>query len=345
MYVSNLIFSQTITDAIPLVKRQWERIINRGFEKSSSSSFVSASIPSTASSLTTSAAPSSSGVVLEGIKEGVQEMGRFFTAGLGSIAQGNSPVSSSTLPTSRGNRRVSSKFPVPLRLDSGDCYGHESQSSSSTSISATTVASSSTLATSLMSEHGTASIVSPPFTSASDEASNEYDEFGDFEEAPTRNLNDLAEQEENTEQVLMVHDTGATPMMSPNPHFRRRNRMDVEQNGWTGELDSGWNDRRTTFGGLMRVGDDSIDDFMNPGSQAEMSSSSTVFHTVQPFPTTPPMVKTPSLPGVSSIPGLASSSIPMNSNTSQSMSAWVGSVGKKWGEIRESQTLVPFFCL
>jgi len=85
-------------------------------------------------------------------------MGRFITAGLGSVAhvgvsEGNTPVSSSTgtlSPTSRGNRRLSSKFPVPLRLGSGSNYEHESQSSSSTSASFTTLASSSTSATSLM---------------------------------------------------------------------------------------------------------------------------------------------------------------------------------------------------
>ena len=256
-------------------------------------------------------------------------MGRFITAGLGSIAhvsvaEDNTPVSSSTgtlSPTSRGNRRLSSKFPVPLRLISRNNYEHESQSSSSTSASVTTLASSSTSATSLMLDQDTTQIRSTPFTSTPDDVPNDYDEFGDFEEAPTQSLNELVEQEENPEQVLMVHDTGATPTMSPNPHFQSRNRMEVEQKDLASDmsgLDSGWDDGWTT----------------------------SVTHTIQPFPTKPPKIKTPNLPGVSSIPGLALSSMPTNGTTPQSMSTWVESVGKKWGEIRESQTSVPsYLCL
>ena len=248
-------------------------------------------------------------------------MGRFITAGLGSIAhvgvaESNTPVSSSTAtpsPTSRKNRRLSSKFAVPPRLGSGNSYEHESQSSSSTSASFTTVASTSTSATSLILEQGTTQVLSPPFTSTSDDAPNDYDEFGDFEEAPTQSLSELVEQEENPEQVLMVHDTGATPTMSPNPHFQRRNQVEVEQKDSASDmLDSGWDDGWTT----------------------------SVTHTVQPFPTKPPKIKTPSLPEVSSVPGLALSSTPTNGATSQSMSTWVESVGKKWGEIRESKTSV-----
>ena len=289
-------------------------------------------------------------MVLEGIKEGVQGVGRFITAGLESIAhvgvaEGNTPIPSSTdalSPTSSGNRRQSLKFPIPLRLGSG----HVSQSSSSTSASVTTAASSlSTSATSLILESGTTQPLSPPLTSAFDETSNEYDEFGDFEEAPTRNLNGLSEQEENSEQVLMVHDTGATPTMSPNPHFQRRSRIEAEQKSPTSDIlgsgfDSGW-DEWTTSGALTKVDSSRLP---NPSSQTQTLSSSSVTPTVQPVPTKPPN-RTTSLPGVSSIPGLASSSMSMNGATPQLMSAWVGSMGKKWGEIRESQTLVPsFFC-
>jgi hypothetical protein len=254
-------------------------------------------------------------------------MGRFITAGLGSIAhvavvEGNTPVSSSTgslSPTSRGNRRLSSKFPVPLRLGNGNNYEHESHSSSSTSASFTTVASSSTSATSLMLEQGATQVLPPPFTSTSDEAPNIYDEFGDFEEAPSRSLNELVEQE-NPEQVLMVHDTGATPTMSPNPLFQRQNRMEIEQKDPAFDmpgLDSGWDGWTTS-----------------------------VTHTDQPCPTKNPKFKKPSLPGVSSVPSLALPSMPTNSPTPQSMSTWVESVGKKWGEIRESQTSVlSYLCL
>ena len=247
-------------------------------------------------------------------------MGRFITAGLGSIAnvgvaEGNTPVSSSTgTPslTSRGNRRLSSKSPAPLRLGSGSNYEHESHSSSSTSgASFTTFASSSTSATSLMLEQqSTTQILSPPLTSTSDE-------FGDFEEAPPSSLNEVVEQEENSEQILMVHDTGATPTMSPNPHFQRRNQMEAEQKDLASNisgLDSGWDGGSTT----------------------------STTHIVQPFPLKPPKIKSPSLPGVSSIPGLALSSMPTNGTTPQSMSTWVESVGRKWGEIRESQTSVFF---
>ena len=122
----------------------------------------------------------------------------------------------------------------------------------------------------------------------------------------------------------MVHDTGATPTMSPNPHFQRRSRMETEQKDPVASdismLDSSWDDDGWT------------------------SSSAT--HTDPPPCSTtrpPKKVNKPSLPGISSIPGLALSSMPTNSPTPQSMSTWVESVGKKWGEIRESQTSVFFF--
>ena len=255
-------------------------------------------------------------------------MGRFITAGLGSIAhvavvESNTSISSPTdtlSPTSLGNRRLSSQFPVPLRLGSGNNYEHESHSSSSTSASFTTVASSSTSATSLMLEQGTTQVLSPPSTSTSDEIPSNYDEFGDFEEAPIQSLNELVEQE-NPEQVLMVHDTGATPTMSPNPHFQRRDPIEIEQKDPAFDmsgLDSGWDDGWTT----------------------------SVTHTDQPYPTKLPKIKKASLPGVSSVPSLALPSMPTNSPTPQSMSTWVESVGKKWGEIRESQTSVlSYLCL
>ena len=315
-------------------------------------------------------------------------MGRFITAGLGSIAhvgvsEDNTPAPSSSTTTnklsptsSRGNRRLSSKFPVPLRLKSEgrSNYEHESHSSSSTSASFTTLASSSTSATSLMLEQGTTTppplpqVLSPPFTSTSDEAEapNDYDEFGDFEEAPAaQSLNERVEQEEeNPEQVLMVHDTGATPTMSPNPHFQRRDRVEeVEQKDLGASdmpgLDFSWDDDdgddddkcRTTAGTSTTAVDRTmINDFiMNPGSQKDNTSSFSISssHTVQqPYPTAKPppkKIKTPSLPGVSSIPGLALSSMSTNGAAPQSMSTWVESVGKKWGEIRESQTSVSSF--
>ena len=259
-------------------------------------------------------------------------MSRLITAGLESIAQvgvaeGNTPVSPAGTPShSSGSRKQSSKFPVPLRLGSISNYGHESQSSSSTSASFTTVASSSTSATSLMLEHGTTQVRSPPLTS--DEV---HDEFGDFEEA-------ASEQDENPEQVLMVHDTGATPTMSPNPHFQGRSRMKVEQQDPPCDIsavNSGWDDGWTTSGAST-----TIDNFTSSSSQARTSSSSSITHTIQPVPTKPPKIKKPSSSGISSVPGVASSSMPINGTTPQLMSTWVGSMGKKWGEIRESQTLV-----
>ena len=211
-------------------------------------------------------------------------------------------------------------------------------------------------------------VLSPPFTSTSDEAEapNDYDEFGDFEEAPAaQSLNERVEQEEeNPEQVLMVHDTGATPTMSPNPHFQRRDRVEeVEQKDLGASdmpgLDFSWDDDdgddddgcRTTAGTSTTAVDRTmINDFiMNPGSQKDNTSSFSISssHTVQqPYPTEKPppkKIKTPSLPGVSSIPGLALSSMSTNGAAPQSMSTWVESVGKKWGEIRESQTSVSSF--
>ena len=103
--------------------------------------------------------------------------------------------------------------------------------------------------------------------------------------------------------------------------FQRRDRIEIEQKDHAFDmsgLDSGWDDGWTT----------------------------SVNHTDQPYPTKLPKIKKASLFGVSSLPSLALPSMPMNSPTPQSMSTWVESVGKKWGEIHESQTLVlSYLCL
>ncbi|KII91127.1 hypothetical protein PLICRDRAFT_495976 [Plicaturopsis crispa FD-325 SS-3] len=224
------------------LKRKWERIVSKGFDRASvdSSPIVSHSHSGSGSN--------GQGAMLEGIKEGVQGVSRFIAAGL---TEFSSPTPSTTPLT---GRRHSAR---------------QSNSSVSTFGSATTQST-------RLSQSSASSI-------------------GEASECDT------------DAQVLMVHDTGATPTMSPNPEF-------------------------------VHAGLESID------TSSKTLRRRSRDHSRAPSPLESPTVKrTPStgkrssihggsFPLPASIPGLASF------GGSQSPSSWVGSVGKRWEELQRGST-------
>ncbi|KAL6305989.1 hypothetical protein BKA93DRAFT_190905 [Sparassis latifolia] len=80
------------------LKRKWERIVSKGMDRAYSSPASSASPVSILSAV----ASPTNGAVLEGIKEGMQEMGRIFAAGLGDFS--SAPVLSSVSPAISGRK-------------------------------------------------------------------------------------------------------------------------------------------------------------------------------------------------------------------------------------------------
>ncbi|KAJ7637061.1 hypothetical protein FB45DRAFT_454532 [Roridomyces roridus] len=147
------------------LKRKWERIVSRGFTSPHNSSFASSSSgTASGSSIENSPIPTSAngGAVLDGIREGVQGVGRFIAA------LSPTPYSSfeSVLP-------------------------HATHSPSS---SMSTMTTSSASKSTRLSQSSVSSIGEEP---AKDEPTDDA-------------------------QVLMVHDTGATPTVSPNPVFTMR---------------------------------------------------------------------------------------------------------------------------
>ncbi|KAF7289986.1 hypothetical protein MIND_01373900 [Mycena indigotica] len=133
------------------LKRKWERIVSRGFTSHNIPSVSGVNIE-TDSSITS---PTNSGAMLDGIREGVQGVGRLIAA------FSPTPYSTSESPTR---------------------HTHSTSSSTSGTSKSTRLSQSST-------------------SSIEEESSCADDAEG---------------------QVLMVHDTGATPTMSPNPAFNVR---------------------------------------------------------------------------------------------------------------------------
>jgi hypothetical protein len=149
----------------------------------------------------------------------------------------------------------------------------------------------------------------------------------------------------------MVHDTGATPTMSPNPAFQRRQKpedtdnqaqnLDFQQHcGDGGEKeDFDWDDGWEESPGEAQASERDVTMSLGSASVIATQSKSAAAGTTT---TTPRIVgahagpKSPLAP-MSAIPtGLAS--IAGAAPTAQQMSSWVGSVGKRWDEITGSTT-------
>ncbi|PPQ66002.1 hypothetical protein CVT26_010662 [Gymnopilus dilepis] len=404
------------------LKRKWERIVNRGFEKSLSPSSPpssynhphptsppSSSIPLSASLLSTSpdstfspTSPNTSSaqgagaaVVLEGIKEGVQGVSRFIAAGLESIVHVGPPTAGQSASEKADASSTQHAPPLPLKLGSvtsggGSApamarnkrhsnLGHEqkaSQSSSSSSSTRTSATFSSLVSAGSSSATSSASRMSTDsasgasttrgnteYTTGSDApaASEAEDDFGAFESAqPQSSSHSSPSSSADDEQVLMVHDTGATPTMSPNPAFeKRRSRMDrkrveVEKLVFSpggsqvgkertaeGE-DFGWDD--DVWGDHDQAQPPSSSSSSTKAPPVGTSSSSTTASASQRKPTSGRNARPKSpLAPMSSIPGLSMGMNMgnMSAPSAEQVSSWMGSMGKKWGEITKGgSTLV-----
>ncbi len=283
--------------------------------------------------------------MLEGIKEGVQGVSRFIAAGLESIAAGSSSsshlmeVSSFSQPVTKSNKK-------------GSKQGHgqnESQSSSSTAISISTTASTSsdsrTNATSIESFSLDDSSVPTKFTpifseqvTDADPVGVETQDFLGFRTPQDEQLSTSSPLSDRSEQVLMVHDTGATPTMSPNPDFERKRMKERKRRGnlngspparkfCKSEIDfDAW---QIDISNDLSANLDKDDHPSKPNMIGQHSS------TLRSAPKSPP-----SLAPMSSIPGLATIGM---APTTQQLSSWVGNMGKKLGEIKGNTTSVILF--
>ena len=204
------------------VKCKWERIVNRGFEKSQAPPDAVSRTPS--NTITNPASTVVAGLtgpaVLEGIKEG---MHRFLAAGLyitdlNSTPGSPSPLSASPFPLSGPwssplSAEQSSPLsggPTPPRWRT---HAREKESLSSVSTHAT--ATSATTRYSQCSSSMDASSLGRKELGGDDvgEGRKSLGESDDFCAAPQ----------------LMVHDTGATPTMSLNPAFKHKDAGNPQQ--------------------------------------------------------------------------------------------------------------------
>ncbi|GLB39292.1 hypothetical protein LshimejAT787_0604540 [Lyophyllum shimeji] len=267
------------------LKQKWERIVNQSFSNS------------------TSLPPSSqgNGVVLEGIREGVQGVGRFIAAGL---AIGElSPASTSTLS------QLPRSVPPPLRLTHAT-----SQSSSSASTSATT--------STRFSQSSTSSI--------GEETVSLYEKT----------------EEEGSAQILMVHDTGATPTVSPNPAFEhQRQQRELRTDTFSQSTRSNVEGAKDTFATSSKVHrrrsrdthpfENMLSHEATSSKRSSSPSKATKEDKKQGARLKQASINGTEFPPVSSIPGLASLTVGV---ASPPVASWVGSVGKKWEELQRGST-------
>ena len=135
-----------------------------------------------------------------------------------------------------------------------------------------------------------------------------------------------------TEQILMVRDTGATPTMSPNPAFVRKH------NSGPIEVDSSARDSVPPVG-VMHSRKSRDANTLLPLSTSTSSSKGRS----QPYDlSTSPTADTGVLPPVST-PGLGSLTSAVGSG--QPVSSWMGNMGKKWEEIQKGSTYATFIII
>ncbi|KAF4616703.1 hypothetical protein D9613_008804 [Agrocybe pediades] len=345
------------------LKRKWERIVNRGFGKSLSpgdtnthstspnGSLLLASSPSPSSSqshttpnfplsgvLSPTATTPGAAVVFEGIKEGVQGVSRLIAAGLESIVQVNAADGTSDKTPEQSN-------PIPFRLGSapqkqhqrkanGHIYGHgqnESQSSSSTAVSAISSGAFSSVSLSSASSvdtlaSGSDSTAKLPSSTSSEDAQSE---FGEFESGQASRVSSTRSSLSGKD-ILMVQDTGATPTMSPNPDFQRRREkkmnlkevselkldpVDTEVFDW----DDGWDEPASE----EQAKDDALKTASSSSSRSAVGAPSGKEGKAKSNPASSPSTAFVPLSSIVATP---------------QMSSWVGSVGKKWGELKGGNT-------
>ncbi|KAG5724855.1 hypothetical protein E4T56_gene12621 [Termitomyces sp. T112] len=155
-----------------------------------------------------------------------------------------------------------------------------------------------------------------------------------------RALSEQADDDELT-QILMVHDTGATPTMSPNPAFERQcqqrkqqGQADLQPNLEAPLLNSSKLYRRKSRDVHSRALVPCEGTSTSP-SQSELTSKATETAKKDAMRTKRATIHGTSFPPVSSIPGLAALTV----GPASPLPSWVESVGKKWGELQRVSTL------
>jgi hypothetical protein len=138
-----------------------------------------------------------------------------------------------------------------------------------------------------------------------------------YSQSSASSLGDEPPQEEQG-QVLMVHDTGATPTMSPNPAFMHQQQQEKERE-----------DRaRSSFENeAIEPRNGEVSPLSPLPSHAELSTSAR-----SPSATSngSPFTPVSSITGIGSLAAVGANAPPVSS--------WIGSVGKKWEELQRGST-------
>lgn len=265
--------------------------------------------------------------VLEGIKEGVQGVGRLIAAGLETFAGGpvgmstSSPAAEPSPLSPAGPDSASNLRRRALKLGHGQNESQSSSSSTSASAISTPSTSTHTSVTSITSswslkEQNTSPAAEPTLLSVGE---SEHQSEGSVIESSTS---------DGGEQVLFVRDTGATPTMSPNPEFEQKRRA-RQRNEKRGGILTGSPVKKSS-----KVQRDSIplpehgwpdwDDAYSTSHAAERT------HVTDEIGGLETITSTIASSSKVSISGHSDEISPIT------LHSWMGSVGKKWGEIKGS---------
>ena len=150
-----------------------------------------------------------------------------------------------------------------------------------------------------------------------------------------------------TEQILMVRDTGATPTMSPNPAFVRKH------NSGPIEVDSSARDSVPPVGVMHSRKSRDANTLLPLSTSTSSSKGRSQPYDLSTSPTADSLAvrntlkakqmhDTGVLPPVST-PGLGSLTSAVGSG--QPVSSWMGNMGKKWEEIQKGSTYATFIII
>lgn len=274
------------------MKKKWERIVNRGFDRITKSEYSAESIGLNGQG---------SGAVLEGIKEGVQGVSRFLAAGL-NMGELSTPVS-----------------PSPMGLPPRTMHSaSESNSSASTFMTKST-----------------------RFSASSASSLGET--------APAATTSRVMLSEEDKVQILMVHDTGATPTMSPNPEFMRQQSQRRQASPAPSPSPSPAPSVATSDLPASQPATSRSTKLHRRKSRDVTPITPSAYKDVGPSSKDSPLEESPAekvkrakraslngaaFPPVSSIPGLGALTV----GGGPVVSSWLGSAGKKWEELQRGSS-------
>ncbi|KAH7910341.1 hypothetical protein BJ138DRAFT_1153113 [Hygrophoropsis aurantiaca] len=313
------------------LKRQWERIINRGFareQEGNAHGYAAAldlpgsnKVASPSTRVSVGGGTNGQGpAMLDGLKDGVHEVGRLIVAGLSDLSSSPLPAS----PSPNGTRTTVSSVPrTPISIITRT----PSSSITRTPSSSVTRTSSSSFARTSLSGSSASSIWEETESGMDGNAdAKEKDTNADLTSASTTGGQTSLADIPSTSRACRRRSRDCSKLASP---LEAQSRSLAHQSSRHAAAPSVSRSTSIDIGEASPLSDlsnKSLD--LDPPSTSSHSSAANKTQRISAK-----SANAPAFPPPSSMPGLGSLAIPL-----PSASSWVDSVGKKWGEIQRGET-------